>query len=111
MNNDLTEAGLATWAAKDLPARLLAGQVAKLLNCSTDDVAILTSAGKLRALGKPKPNAVKFFSSIELITLLADPDWLDDATKTIGQYWRRKNAKRNGLDSENPEDNALRDNS
>jgi hypothetical protein len=40
---------------------------------------------------------VKFFSSIELITLLADPDWLDDATKTIGQYWRRKNAQRHGL--------------
>jgi hypothetical protein len=107
VSNDLTHAALATWAAKDLPARLLAGQVAKLLNCSTDDVAILTSAGKLRALGKPKPNAVKFFSSIELITLLADPDWLDDATKTIGQYWRRKNAKRSGLNSENPTDNAL----
>jgi hypothetical protein len=97
VNNDLTQAALATWAAKDIPARLLAGQVAKLLNCSTDDVAILTGAGKLRALGKPKPNAVKFFSSIELITLLADPDWLDDATKTIGQYWRRKNARRIGL--------------
>jgi hypothetical protein len=76
----------------------------KLLNCSTDDVAILASAGKLRALGKPKPNAVKFFSSIELITLLADPDWLDDATKIIGQYWRRKNAQRHGLTTEEQAD-------
>jgi len=42
------------------------------------------------------PNAVKYFSAIELISLLADPDWLDDATKTIGQFWRRKNARRNG---------------
>ena len=96
MRDDMIEAALATWAAKDIPARLLAGQVAKLLNCSTDDIALLVSAGKLRALGKPKPNAVKFFSAIELITLLADPDWLDDATKTIGQFWRRKNARRNG---------------
>ncbi len=72
-------------------------QLAKLLNCTTDDVAILVSAGKLRALGKPKPNAMKFFSSIELITLLAERDWLDDATKTIGQYWWRKNAQRHGL--------------
>src|ERR1051325_1093391 len=87
---------MTTWAAKDIPARLQSTQVAKLLNCSTDDVAILASAGKLRALGKPRPNAVKYFSSIELITLLADRDWLDDATKTIGQYWRRKNARRNG---------------
>jgi hypothetical protein len=40
---------------------------------------------------------VKYFSAIELISLLADPDWLDEATKTIGQFWRRKNARRNGL--------------
>jgi hypothetical protein len=100
MSNEMKQTALATWAAKDIPARLLAEQVAKLLNCSTDDVAILVSAGKLRALGKPRPNAVKFFSSIELIALLADPDWLDDATKTIIQYWRRKNARRNGLTDE-----------
>jgi hypothetical protein len=103
------QAAMTTWAAKDLPARLLAGQVAKLLNCTTDDVAILASAGKLRALGRPKPNAVKFFSSIELITLLADRDWLDDATKTIGQHWRRKNARRNGVTLENPADDKSAD--
>jgi hypothetical protein len=76
--------------------RLRADEVAKLLNCSTDDVAILVSAGKLRALGRPKPNAVKFFNAIELIVQLADPCWLDEATKTIGQYWRHKNVRRNG---------------
>jgi len=77
------------------------------LNCSTEDVAILVSAGKLRALGKPRPNAVKFFSSIELITLLADREWLDDATKTIGQFWKRKNARRNGLTAEQPADSVV----
>ena len=96
MTEELMQAALTTWAAKDLPARLLASQVAKLLNCSTEDVAILVSAGKLRALGRPKPNAVKFFNAIQLIALLADPEWLDEATKTIGQYWRRRNARRNG---------------
>jgi hypothetical protein len=73
------------------------GQVAKLLNCTTDDVAFLVNAGKLRALGKPGANTVKFFSSIKLITLPADRDWLDEATKTISQFWRRRNARRNGL--------------
>ena len=106
MNDEMRQTALATWAAKDIPARLLAEQVAKLLNCSTDDVAILVSAGKLRALGKPRPNAVKFFSAIELITLLADPDWLDEATKTIVQYWRRKNALRHGLTLERQTDAA-----
>jgi hypothetical protein len=101
MNDDLTTAALATWAAKDLPARLLTAQLAKLLNCSTEDVGILVSAGKLRPLGKPNSNAVKFFYAVELMALLADPDWLDEATKTIGQFWKRKNARRNGLKAEN----------
>ena len=90
--DDMTQAAMATWAAKDLPARLLAAQVAKLLNCSTEDISILVSSGKLRPLGRPNPNAVKFFSSTELMTLLADREWLDEATKTIGQFWKRKNA-------------------
>lgn len=58
---------------------------------------VTDTTDKLRALGRPKPNNVKFFSSIELITLLADREWLDDATKTIGLHWRRKNAQRHGL--------------
>lgn len=94
MTNDVMHSVLTTWAAKDIPARLFAGQVAKVLNCTPEDVAILAGAGKLRALGKPRPNAVKYFRSIELITLLADPDWLDDATKSISQYWKHKNARR-----------------
>ena len=107
MTDDLTQAAMTTWAAKDLPARLLAAQVAKLLNCTTEDVAILVSAGKLRPLGRPNPNAVKFFSAVELFMLMADRDWLDDATKTIGQHWRRKNARRNGLTIENQTDAAI----
>ena len=93
----MIQTAMATWAAKNLPARLLASDVAKLLNCTTEDVALLVTAGKMRPMGRPRPNAVKFFSAIELITLLADPDWLDEATKTIVQHWRRKNAQRHGL--------------
>jgi hypothetical protein len=94
------QTAMTTWAAKDLPARLLAAQVAKLLNCTPEDVTILVSAGKLRPLGRPNPNAVKFFSAVELITLLADREWLDEAMKTIGNFWKRKNARCNGLTTE-----------
>jgi hypothetical protein len=80
-----------------LPTRLLAAQVAKLLNCTPKDVAVLVTSGKLRPLGRPNPNAVKYFSAVELMALLADREWLDEATKTIGQFWKRKNARRNGL--------------
>ena len=96
MKSDIIHAAMATWAAKELPARLHADQVAKLLNCTCEDVAILSASGTLKPLGKPRPNAVKLFSTIELFTLIADRDWLDEATKTIGQHWRRKNARRQG---------------
>src|SRR5271167_4855376 len=102
MTDDMMQAAMTTWAAKDLPARLLAAQVAKLLNCTPEDVAVLVTTGKLRPLGRPNPNAVKFFSAVELIALLADREWLDDATKTIGQFWKRKNARRNGFMAEHP---------
>jgi hypothetical protein len=46
MSNDVIHTAMATWAAKDLPARLLAAQVAKLLNCTTDDVAIRENCGR-----------------------------------------------------------------
>jgi hypothetical protein len=101
MTDDVMQMAMTTWAAKDLPARLLAAQVAKLLNCTPEDVTILVSAGKLKPLGRPNPNAVKFFSAVELFALLSDREWLDEATKTIGQFWRRKNARRNSLTLEN----------
>jgi hypothetical protein len=97
MTDELTQAAMTTWAAKDLPARLLAADVAKLLNCTPEDVALLVTAGKLRPLGRPNTNAVKFLSAVELMALLADREWLDEAIKTIGQFWKRKNARRNGI--------------
>ena len=106
MSDDVIHSALNAWATKDLPARLLASQVAKLLNCTADDVAILVTAGKLCPLGRPRPNAVKFFSTVELIALLADREWLDEATKTIGQFWRRKNARRNSINVEKPADSS-----
>jgi hypothetical protein len=105
MTGDMIEAAMATWAAKDLPARLLAAQVVNLLNCTPEDVGILVPSGKLRPLGRPNPNAVKFFSAMELMNLLADHEWLDEATKTIGQFWKRKNARRNGWNTENQSPN------
>jgi len=79
----------------------LAGDVAKLLNCTPEDVAILVTAGKLRPLGRPNPNAVKFFCAVALMALLAGREWLDEATKTIGQYWKRKITRRNSVMLEN----------
>jgi hypothetical protein len=101
MTDELTQAAMTTWAAKNLPARLLAAQVANLMDCTPEDVAVLVTAGKLRPLGRPNANVVKFFSAVELMALLANREWLDEATKTIGQFWKRKNARRNGFPLDN----------
>ena len=108
MTDDMTNTAMATWAAKDLPARLFAADVAKLLNCTTEDVALLVTAGKLRPLGRPNTNAVKFFSAVELMALLADREWLDDATKTIGLFWKRKNARRHDLIAESQQEETFK---
>jgi hypothetical protein len=69
-------------------ARLLAADVAKLLNCSPEDVAVLVSAGKLRPLGRPNTNAVKFFSAVELMALLADREWLDEVKERPTEWYK-----------------------
>lgn len=56
--------------------------------------------GKVRPLGSQNPNAVKFFSAVEFMASLADRGWLDEATKTIGQYRRRKNTRRSAVNAE-----------
>ena len=51
--------GLATWAARNLPARLDAAARAKLIGFAERDIHILMAAGKLEPLGDPAPNARK----------------------------------------------------
>jgi hypothetical protein len=75
----ITACGSAPGGAEK--ARLTAAQVAKRLNCTPEDVAVLVTPGKLRPPGKPNHNAVKFVSAVELVTWLDDLDWLDDAMK------------------------------
>jgi hypothetical protein len=47
---------------------------------------------------------IRFFSAVKPNALLADREWLDEAAKTIGQFWQRKNAWRNGLTPEKQAD-------
>ena len=91
--------GAATWAARDLPARLDVAATAKLLGFAEHDIRILMAVGKLTPLGDPAPNAPKWFAAVEMIRLDADKDWLHKATKEISKYWRHKRERRmNPLD-------------
>jgi hypothetical protein len=69
-----------------------------VLNCQPDDVPILVAARRLRPLGDPPPNSVKFFAALELMELAKDHAWLARFTRTLLQHWRRINAaKQNGV--------------
>lgn len=84
------QTALATWAAKDLPARIDVATTAKLLGFTEHDIQILMAAGKLTPLGDPAPNAPKWFCAVEVIRLATDTDWLHKATKEISKHWRHK---------------------
>jgi hypothetical protein len=95
-DSDCVRPELATWAARNLPARLDVTSTAKLLGFAEHDIQILMGAGKLEPLGDPAPNAPKWFAAVELIRLAADREWLSKATKEVSRYWRHKRERRSG---------------
>jgi hypothetical protein len=78
-----------------LPARLNVEQVAELLGFAVHDIPVLVRQGALHPLGKPQPNAQKWFAASEIELLSRDKNWLSKATLIISRYWARNNKKRN----------------
>jgi hypothetical protein len=77
-----------------LPARLNTSEVAVLLGFQEHDIAPLVVAKLLTPLGKPAPNAPKYFAAIEVLACAENRDWLSHATKTIAKHWASKNCRR-----------------
>jgi hypothetical protein len=96
MTDDMMQAAMTTWAARDLPARLDVAATAKLLGFAVSDIQVLMAVGKLTPLGDPAPNAPKWFAAVEVIRLATDQDWLHKATKEVAKYWRQKRERRHG---------------
>ncbi len=80
-----------------VPARLTAEQAAWVLNCQPHDVPVLVAARLLKPLGIPTPNSVKYFAAVEVLELAKDSAWLGKVTNAIGQHWRAKNLRREGV--------------
>ena len=76
-----------------LPARLMPEKVAEILGFSPYEISILMRIGMLKPLGKPAPNAHKYFCATEIIELSHDREWLDKATRAVGKHWREKNRR------------------
>jgi len=86
-----TQEKIAILNCQRLPARLNTSETALLLGFQEHDIAPLIAAKLLVPLGKPAPNAPKFFAAVEIVERAANADWLSNATKAIAKHWRRKN--------------------
>ena len=76
-----------------LPARLNTSETALLLGFQEHDIAPLIAARLLVPLGKPAPNAPKYFAAVEIVERAGNAEWLSSATKVLAKYWRRKNQR------------------
>ena len=88
-----------------LPARLDSRQTASLLGFQVHDIPVLIAAKLLEPLGKPVPNAPKYFAACVIEELRGNPDWLDKASRAVSRHWRVRNGRKansSGTDFEQP---------
>jgi hypothetical protein len=77
-----------------IKARLDAGETAKVLGFSTNDIPVLITEKMLKPLGKPVPNSTKYFSAYVIAGLADNPEWLNEATQIIYDHWKGRNARK-----------------
>lgn len=82
--------------AKDNPnaARISAKNAGFLLGFDEDEISILSSQRILKSLGKPTPNATKYFARFYIESLMGDEGFLNKATQAIYDYHREKNGRK-----------------
>ena len=83
-----------------IQARLNSAQSAKLLGFSEHDIPVLIFVKMLKPLGKPVPNATKYFATCQIEQLAQNPEWLNKATQVIYDYWKDKNLRKRIKDSQ-----------
>src|SRR5438067_3375815 len=77
-----------------LPARLNTTEASILLGVQEHDISALIAAKLLFPLGRPAPNAPKYFAAVEIVERAADSGWLAEATKALAKQWQRKNLRK-----------------
>ena len=93
MNVLINDEILKVLQVRRLPARLTAQQAAVLLGFEPVCIPILTAKKLLRPLGRPAPNAIRYYASKEVEQLSADANWLGKATQTIAEHWQTRNKR------------------
>jgi hypothetical protein len=77
-----------------LPGRLNTSETALLLGVQDHDVPVLVAARLIMPLGKPAPNAPKYFASVEVAANAENPEWLAKATQALARHWFVKNRRK-----------------
>jgi hypothetical protein len=88
---------LALLNCRRLPGRLNTSEAALLLGFQEHDIALLIAAKLLVPLGKPAPNAPKYFAAVQIAERASDSEWLSSATKQLARHWRRKNGRKQAV--------------
>ena len=83
----------------NLPARLSLADAAWILGFSEHDISLLISLSLLKPLGHPPQSGSKYFASADLLRLRGDTRWLAKASDATVNYWKRKNAGRQGTEN------------
>jgi hypothetical protein len=89
-----THEKFALLICRRLPGRLNTSEAALLLGFQEHDIALLIAAKLLVPLGKPAPNAPKYFAAAEIAERASDAEWLSGATKELAKHWLRKNQRK-----------------
>jgi hypothetical protein len=94
-----TRDALALLNCLRVPARLNTTEAAVLLGVQEHDIPTLVAAKMLSPLGKPAPNAPKYFAAIDVQECAQDRGWLDQATKALARHWLKKNRGKRATES------------
>ena len=84
---------LALLNCRRLPGRLNTTEAAVILGFQEHDIPPLVAGKLLSPLGKPAPNAPKYFAAVEILKAAEDRDWLSQATRMLSRYWSEKNGR------------------
>ena len=93
-NQTFSVYGKSTDLQCDMPARLDVVRTAAALGFAEHDIPVLVRERLLSPLGKPAPNAPKFFARVVIERLATDVGWLDKASMATAKYWKRKREAR-----------------
>lgn len=70
-----------------------------MLGFDEADLGVLEKNRELRPLGKSAGNCRKYYAAQYVESLRLDPRWLERATTTMRNHWRKRNAKKVSQDN------------